>query len=49
MANLAEKGHLEVLIGLPITNMRSTLLNDRGHVKHTEVCNFRQAGLFGRN
>ena len=43
MTHLAEKEHLGVLTGAPITDMRITLLDGRGHIKHTEGGDFRQA------
>ncbi|KJY49873.1 Translation elongation factor G [Bifidobacterium kimbladii] len=43
MTHLAEKEHLGVLTGSPITDMRITLLDGRGHIKHTEGGDFRQA------
>ncbi len=43
LTHLAEKQHLGVLIGAPITDMRITLLTGRAHSKHTEGGDFRQA------
>ena len=43
MTHLTEKEHLGVLTGSPITDMRITLLDGRGHIKHTEGGDFRQA------
>ncbi len=43
MAHLEEKTHLGVLTGSPITDMKITLLTGRGHLKHTEGGDFRQA------
>ena len=43
MTHLAEKEHLGVLIGSPITDMKLTLVAGRAHVKHTEGGDFRQA------
>ena len=43
LTHLAEKEHLGVLTGSPITDMRITLVAGRGHEKHTEGGDFRQA------
>lgn len=43
MTHLAEKQHLGVLIGAPLTDVRITLLDGRAHLKHTEGGDFRQA------
>ncbi len=43
LTHLAEKTHLGVLTGSPITNMKITLLTGRAHIKHTEGGDFRQA------
>lgn len=43
MTHLAEKEHLGVLTGSPITDVCITLLDGRGHIKHTEGGDFRQA------
>ena len=43
LTHLAEKEHLGVLTGSPITDMRITLTAGRAHVKHTEGGDFRQA------
>ena len=43
MAHMAEKQHLGVLTGAPITDMRLTLLVGRAHLKHTEGGDMRQA------
>jgi len=43
LTHLAEKTHLGVLTGSPITDMRITLTAGRGHEKHTEGGDFRQA------
>jgi len=43
LTNLAEKEHLGVIIGAPITDMRITLVAGRAHLKHTEGGDFRQA------
>lgn len=41
--HLGEKPHLGVLAGCPITDVRLTLIGGRGHDKHTEGGDFRQA------
>ena len=41
--HLAEKTHLGVLTGAPLTDVRITLIAGRAHVKHTEGGDFRQA------
>ncbi len=41
--HFAEKEHLGVLIGVPITDMKLTLLTGRAHEKHTEGGRIRQA------
>ena len=41
--HLAEKEHVGVLTGAPITDIRITLLAGRAHLKHTEGGDFRQA------
>ncbi|NLD20062.1 MAG: GTP-binding protein [Clostridiales bacterium] len=41
--HLAEKEHIGVLTGSPITDMKITLLAGRSHLKHTEGGDFRQA------
>ena len=41
--HLLEKPHLGVLTGLPITDIKITLLAGRAHEKHTEGGDFRQA------
>ena len=41
--HLAEKQHLGVLTGAPLTDVRITLLAGRAHLKHTEGGDFRQA------
>lgn len=38
-----EREHLGVLIGAPLTDVRITLIAGRGHLKHTEGGDFRQA------
>ena len=43
MTHLAEKTHLGVLTGAPITDIKITLINGRAHKKHTEGGDFRQA------
>ena len=43
LTHLAEKQHLGVLTGSPITDMRITLTAGRAHVKHTVGGDFRQA------
>ena len=43
LTHLAEREHLGVLTGSPITDMRITLLTGRAHEKHTEGGDFRQA------
>lgn len=43
LTHLAEKTHLGVLTGAPITDMKITLLIGRAHLKHTEGGDFRQA------
>ena len=43
LTHLAEKTHLGVLTGSPVTDMRITLTAGRAHEKHTEGGDFRQA------
>ncbi len=43
MTHLAEKEHLGVLTGSPITDMKITLIAGRAHPKHTEGGDFRQS------
>ena len=43
LTHLAEKQHLGVLIGAPITDLKITLAAGRAHQKHTEGGDFRQA------
>ena len=43
LTHLAEKTHLGVLTGAPVTDIKITLLAGRAHVKHTEGGDFRQA------
>ena len=43
LTHLAEKNHVGVLTGSPITDMKISLLVGKAHVKHTEGGDFRQA------
>lgn len=43
LTHLAEKQHVGVLTGSPITDMRITLVSGKAHNKHTEGGDFRQA------
>ena len=43
LTHLAEKTHVGVAIGAPITDMKITLCAGRAHIKHTEGGDFRQA------
>ena len=43
LTHLAEKEHIGVGIGAPITDMKITLASGRAHLKHTEGGDFRQA------
>ena len=43
LTHLAEKEHVGVLTGSPLTDVRITLLAGRAHLKHTEGGDFRQA------
>ena len=43
LTHLAEREHLGVLTGSPITDMKITLTAGRAHIKHTEGGDFRQA------
>lgn len=43
MTHLAEKTHIGVLTGSPITDMTITLIAGKAHLKHTEGGDFRQA------
>ena len=43
LTHLAEKEHLGVLTGSPVTDLCVTLLSGRAHVKHTEGGDFREA------
>lgn len=45
LSHLAEKRHVGVLTGAPITDMKITLVAGRAHLKHTEGGDFRQATL----
>ncbi len=47
LTHLAEKQHLGVLTGSPITDLRISLLSGRAHAKHTEGGDFRQATYRG--
>lgn len=47
VTHLAEKQHLGVLTGSPITDMKITLIAGRAHAKHTEGGDFRQATYRG--
>ena len=47
ITHLAEKQHLGVLTGSPITDMKITLIAGRAHTKHTEGGDFRQATYRG--
>ena len=47
ITHLAEKQHLGVLTGSPITDMKITLVAGRAHAKHTEGGDFRQATYRG--
>ena len=47
LTHLAEKEHLGVLTGAPVTDLRITLLSGRAHVKHTEGGDFREATYRG--
>ncbi len=40
---LADKKHVGVLAGAPLTDVKITLLSGRAHIKHTEGGDFRQA------
>lgn len=41
--HLREKEHLGVLVGAPLADVRYTLIGGRGHLKHTEGGDFREA------
>ena len=43
LTHLKEKVHIGVLTGLPITDMKLTLVAGKAHLKHTEGGDFRQA------
>ena len=43
LTHLAEKQHLGVLTGAPVTDLSITLLTGRAHLKHTEGGDFREA------
>ena len=43
LTNAAEREHVGVLAGFPLTDVRITLLGGRAHAKHTEGGDFRQA------
>lgn len=43
LQHLREREHLGVLVGAPITDMRVSIIAGRGHLKHTEGGDFRQA------
>lgn len=43
LTHIAEKQHLGVLTGSPITDMKITLMSGRSHIKHTVGGDFRQA------
>jgi len=43
LTHMAEKTHIGVLTGGPITDMKITLMSGRAHLKHTEGGDFRQA------
>ncbi|MGI6030761.1 MAG: NYN domain-containing protein [Eubacteriales bacterium] len=43
LTHLAEKTHVGVLTGSPLTDVKITLLTGRAHTKHTEGGDFRQA------
>lgn len=43
LSNLAEKQHLGVLTGSPLTDVKISLIAGRAHLKHTEGGDFRQA------
>lgn len=47
LTHLAEKTHLGVLTGAPITDVKITLAAGRAHLKHTEGGDFRQATYRG--
>ncbi len=45
MSHLREKKHIGVLCGFPLTDTKITLISGRGHLKHTEGGDFREATL----
>lgn len=47
LTHLAERQHLGVLTGSPITDIKITLKSGRAHIKHTEGGDFRQATYRG--
>lgn len=43
LTHIAEKTHIGVLCGFPVTDIKITLINGKAHKKHTEGGDFRQA------
>jgi small GTP-binding protein len=43
LTHLAEKTHIGVLTGFPVTDMKITLVSGRAHLSHTEGGDFREA------
>ena len=43
LSHLAEKTHIGVLTGSPVTDIKLTLVSGKAHLKHTEGGDFRQA------
>ena len=43
LAHLAQKEHVGVLLGAPLTDVKMTLLCGKAHLKHTDAGDFRQA------
>lgn len=43
LTHLAEREHLGVLVGAPLTDIKMTLVAGKAHLKHTEGGDFRQA------
>ncbi|MBP3367848.1 MAG: TetM/TetW/TetO/TetS family tetracycline resistance ribosomal protection protein [Clostridia bacterium] len=43
LTHIAEKGHVGVLTGSPLTDVKITLVSGRAHLKHTEGGDFREA------
>lgn len=43
LTHLVERQHVGVLTGSPVTDLKLTLLTGKGHLKHTEGGDFRQA------